>query len=386
MSKPNNFSGRFAGRFTMNRRQFLTTALWGTAGLSLLPLLPSCSTLDEYLIEDQFDFDNEVVIIGGGIAGLYAAYELKKNRIPFKIFEASSRLGGKIQTIDKTEWGAFEFSKNDTNLNKLAKELNLEKADLDNKTWTFKRGTSALVDELSEIVQGLIPEKQIRLQHRLVSLRKLGSRYQLTFQTGQRERMFFARKVILALPQDVILKIRHLDEVKDVKPVLDQLAQARNWTNIRIVSPTNQINTNFKRGLRINAELMAQAFYKMTSAQTTQFVVRQRQDQVIFTFRMPIDHPLRPIQHLEGVMHKFTHPQFVLNSENCKDWGLEALDSRSQQEIDTRSIAFPTGKLRILTESFVPVMGLPTTLAAKSSIESLLQLVDQEVQFFKLDI
>lgn len=378
MSKPN--------RFGFNRRQFLTTALWGAAGLSVLPLLPSCSTLDEYLIEDQFDFDNEVVIIGGGIAGLYAAYELKKNRIPFKIFEASSRLGGKIQTIDKTEWGAYEFSKNDTTLNALAKELSLEKTDLDSKTWTFKRGTTALVEELSEIVQGLIPEKQIRMQHRLVNLKKIGSRYQLTFQTGQRERMFFARKVILALPQNVILKIRQLDEIKDVKPLLDQLTQARNWANIRVVAPTSQINANLKKGLRINEELMAQSFYKMTPSQTAQFYVRQRQDQVIFTFRMTLDHPLRPIQHLEGVLRKFTNAQFDLNTENCKDWGLEALDSRSQQEIDTRSILFPTGKLRIIAESFVPATGLPTTLAANSSIESLLKLVKQEVQFFKLDI
>ena len=373
-------------RFGSNRRQFLTTALWGAAGLSLLPILPACSTLDEYLIEDQFDFDNEVVIIGGGIAGLYAAYELKKNRVPFKIFEASTRLGGKIQTIDNNEWGAFEFSKNDTILNSLAKELNLAKTDLDAKTWTFKQGTSALVNEMSEIVQGLIPEKQIRLQHRLVSLRKLGSRYQLTFQTGSRERMFFARKVILALPQDVLLKVRHLDEIKDVKPLLDQLTQARNWTNIRVIVPVSQVNPNFKRGLRINEELMANSFYRLTTRQIAQFAVRQKQDQVLFTFRMTLDHPLRPIQHLEAVMRKFTNPQLALSSENCKDWGMDALDSRSQQEIDTRSIAFPTGKLRILTESLVPTQGLPTTLANQSSIESLLQLVKQEAQFFKLDM
>lgn len=382
MSKPS----RFGSRLRMNRRKFITTAITGAAGLSLLSALPSCSTLDEYLIEDQFDFDNEVIIIGGGIAGLYAAYELKKNRVPFKIFESSQRLGGKIQTLDKTEWGAFEFSKNDSILNSLAKELNLEKTDLSAQTWTFKRGTSALTEEMSDIVQGLIPEKQIRMQHRLTSVRKLGTRYQLIFQAGNRERMFFARKVILALPQSVLLKIRYLDENKDIKPMLDQLAQAKNWTNIRVVVPTKLVNANFKRGLRINEDLMASSFYKMTSIQTAQFFARQKQDQVMFTFRMTLDHPLRPIQHLESVMQKFTHPEFTLSPDNCKDWGVDSLDSRSQQEIDTRSIAFPTGKLRILTESFVPVRGLPTPLAANSSIESLLQLVKQEAQFFKLDM
>lgn len=376
MSKPR--------RFGINRRQFLTTALWGSAGLSLLPLLSSCSTLDEYLIEDQFDFENEVVIIGGGIAGLYAAYELKKNKIPFKIFEASHRLGGKIQTIDKTEWGAFEFRKSDTILTNLAKELNLEKVDLDNKTWTFKRGTTDFVEELSEIVQGLIPEKQIRLQHQLTTVRKLGPRYQLVFQTGQRERMYFARKVILAMPQTAIMKIRQLNEINDVKPILNQLSQARNWANIRVVVPTKQISANFKKGLRINEELISQAFYKTAAAPAAHISTRQKQDQVYFTFRMTLDNPIRPIQHLEGFIQKVTNPQFVLNSENTKDWGFEAQDSRSAQEIDTNSIAFPTGKLRILCESFVPVM--PTSLAGKSSIESLLQLVNHEVQFFKLDI
>lgn len=382
MSKPS----RLKYRNGINRRQFLTTALWGTAGLSMLPLLSSCSTLDEYLIEDQFDFENEVVIIGGGIAGLYAAYELKKNKIPFKIFEASHRLGGKIQTIDKTEWGAFEFRKNDTILNGLSKELNLERVDLDAKTWTVKRGTSALVEELSEIVQGLIPEKQIRLQHQLVSVRKLGARYQLIFQTGQRERMYFARKVILALPQTALLKLRAIQEIKDVKPILDQLAQAKNWANIRVVVPTKQIGTNFKKGLRVNTDLVEQVFYKMTTRQTAQLSVRSRGEQVLFTFRMALDHPLRPVQHLEGYIQKVTSPEFVLNTDNTKDWGLEAQDSRSQQEIDIRSIAVPSGKLRIVCESFVPVMEMPTSLANKSSIENLLHLVDQEVQFFKLDI
>lgn len=380
MSKPS----RFGSRKRINRRHFLTSALCGTAGLSLLPLLSSCSTLDEYLIEDQFDFEDEVVIIGGGIAGLYAAYELKKNRIPFKIFEASYRLGGKIQTIDQTEWGAFEFHKNDSILINLAKELNLERFDLDNKAWTFKRGASALVQELSEVVQGLIPEKQIRLEHQLVSLRRIGSRYQLIFQTSQRERMYFARKVILALPQSATMKVREISDVTEIKPILSQMSQARNWTNIRVVVPFKEIHNNFKRGLKINEDAMMQIFYKMTDTQNAQFSVRQRQDQVLFTLRMTLDNPLRPVQHLEGYIQKVTSTQFVLTSENMKDWGLDAPDSRGSQQIDTRSIAFPSGKLRLVCESFVPA--LPMSLAKASSIESLLQLVNQEVQFFKLDI
>ena len=39
-----------------------------------------------------------VVIIGGGITGLAAAYELAQRRIPFTLLEGSGRLGGLIRT------------------------------------------------------------------------------------------------------------------------------------------------------------------------------------------------------------------------------------------------------------------------------------------------
>ena len=39
-----------------------------------------------------------IAIVGGGIAGLSAAYELSVRRIPFRLFEASDRLGGLIRT------------------------------------------------------------------------------------------------------------------------------------------------------------------------------------------------------------------------------------------------------------------------------------------------
>jgi len=39
-----------------------------------------------------------IAIIGGGITGLAAAYELTVRRVPFQLFEASSRLGGIIRT------------------------------------------------------------------------------------------------------------------------------------------------------------------------------------------------------------------------------------------------------------------------------------------------
>ncbi len=40
-----------------------------------------------------------VAIIGGGITGLVAAFELKQRGVPFTVFEAGGRVGGVIQTI-----------------------------------------------------------------------------------------------------------------------------------------------------------------------------------------------------------------------------------------------------------------------------------------------
>ena len=45
-------------------------------------------------------------VIGGGIAGLTAAYKLKRSGYSVKLFEASNRIGGKINTVEK---GGFRF-------------------------------------------------------------------------------------------------------------------------------------------------------------------------------------------------------------------------------------------------------------------------------------
>lgn len=48
--------------------------------------------------KDSLEDTSEVAIVGGGISGLTAAYELQRLRIPFQLFEASPRLGGIIAT------------------------------------------------------------------------------------------------------------------------------------------------------------------------------------------------------------------------------------------------------------------------------------------------
>lgn len=72
-----------------------------------------------------------IIIIGAGLSGLLTAYRLKKEGIPFKILEARTRIGGRINTVygtDNTpvEMGATWFGNQHKNLIALLEELGIE--------------------------------------------------------------------------------------------------------------------------------------------------------------------------------------------------------------------------------------------------------------------
>src|SRR5690348_3939628 len=41
----------------------------------------------------------EVIIVGAGLSGLAAAYELKKAHVPYHILEIAPRIGGRVRTV-----------------------------------------------------------------------------------------------------------------------------------------------------------------------------------------------------------------------------------------------------------------------------------------------
>ncbi len=76
---------------------FVAAASWSLTA----QWLSSCSHFERRLSGEKEKYDKEVIIIGGGIAGLSLAHYLRKEKVPFQLFEASYRLGGRIYS---TPW------------------------------------------------------------------------------------------------------------------------------------------------------------------------------------------------------------------------------------------------------------------------------------------
>lgn len=75
---------------------------------------------------------NSVAIIGGGITGLVAAYRLKRRGVHVTIYEASSRVGGVIQSVRKdgylAECGPNTILETSPKIGELIRDLGLESA------------------------------------------------------------------------------------------------------------------------------------------------------------------------------------------------------------------------------------------------------------------
>lgn len=111
----------------LSRREFILAA--SSVGLSL----GGCTTMDRLIMGDYRDGQDKVVILGAGLAGLMAAYQLKLRQIPYQIFEASDRIGGRVYTVPEflrgqsnAELGGEWISSHHKAVFDLAKELKVE--------------------------------------------------------------------------------------------------------------------------------------------------------------------------------------------------------------------------------------------------------------------
>ncbi len=114
-----------ASEYKPGRREFIRKSALATVALALP--LGSCISSSRPAI----------AIIGGGISGLNAAYQLKKNGIDAIIYEASSRTGGRVLTVPDgviegahIDLGAEFVDSVHDDIISLSKELNVELLDM----------------------------------------------------------------------------------------------------------------------------------------------------------------------------------------------------------------------------------------------------------------
>jgi monoamine oxidase len=83
----------------MNRRGFVERCAALAASLPVFSVLGGCGAVSR-VPELDVTFEGDVLVIGAGAAGLAAGYLLDRYGVPFRILEASGRLGGRVRQLD----------------------------------------------------------------------------------------------------------------------------------------------------------------------------------------------------------------------------------------------------------------------------------------------
>jgi len=159
----------------------------------------------------------DIVIVGGGISGLYTASLLSKHdpTLKLKILEARNRLGGRLYSPNGHDMGGtWSWPYSDFHVNKLAKELNVTSFfdDGPNKEQVrFLGGTQQLVTKLADEVKQKCDNVEIKVNQfvHLISRVSGGDNNQLvrlkvTQLNTNTEEEYMTKIVVLAIPPRLI--------------------------------------------------------------------------------------------------------------------------------------------------------------------------------------
>lgn len=138
----------------------------------------------------------DVVVIGGGLSGLAACYELEKHPVRYTVIEVKNRLGGSIVSAAANGFiaDAYGFAFEDFEDRSLLCELGLDshRFEFGAGHFGFHRGTQSLIDALAHRLTGA------RLTRMAVSsIGRLEGRFTLCLENGL---MLDAGAVIIASP------------------------------------------------------------------------------------------------------------------------------------------------------------------------------------------
>lgn len=184
----------------------------------------------------------DTVIVGGGLCGLALAADLERQGRSYLLFEARSRLGGRILSVPSTtsgmaldlgptwfwpdihprisrlvaDLGLASFAQHDQDdvlglKNADGKLESLGSAPVHNGAMRLEGGMAALVHALVD----RIPESRLRLEQALIAVEERGDRVALHFRCGNALSVVEARRAVLAIPPRV------LEEQVRMEPALD---------------------------------------------------------------------------------------------------------------------------------------------------------------------
>lgn len=196
------------------------------------------------------ELSESVFIVGGGLSGLTLAYLLSKKNIKATVLEASSRLGGRIQTIQGAvetplELGATWFSDMHPNLLSLIVGLGLEKypqyskgislfqtrsfeppqkffvPEAETPSYRLAGGTQMLIDTLAQS----LPDEAKLLNTKVTAIRETENGILLETADGKK---WNAGNVIICIPPQ--LAARQITFSPELPPELDAiLPNVQTW-------------------------------------------------------------------------------------------------------------------------------------------------------------
>ena len=173
------------------------------------------------------------IIIGGGLAGLYAAYRLVQRGEDFVLLEATAQLGGRVQAIDGLDLGGTWFwAEMQPELDALVRELNLPRFEQYSAgdmvversraeppmrvrgfysapvSYRLVGGMITLIDALA----ARVPSEHIRLSQPVAALSRENGVTRVQTRNGD---IYQAENVLLALPPRLAAQLNYAPALPD---------------------------------------------------------------------------------------------------------------------------------------------------------------------------